>query len=65
MEGYIKFYNPMKGFGFIKGEEKDYFFHMTDVDKEDLNSIDKEVKVEFETEAHPKGEKAVNIKIIR
>jgi cold shock CspA family protein len=28
MEGTVKFYNPLKGFGFIKSD-KDYFFHMT------------------------------------
>jgi len=65
MEGYIKFYNPMKGFGFIKSEEKEYFFHISDVDREDANSIEQEVKVEFETTPHPKGEKAINVKVIK
>ncbi len=65
MEGYIKFFNPMKGFGFIKSEEKEYFFHISEVDQADANSIEQEVKVEFETEPDPKGEKATNIKIIK
>ncbi|MEJ2544745.1 MAG: cold shock domain-containing protein, partial [Calditrichaceae bacterium] len=32
MEGKIKWYNPIKGFGFIVGEDgKDIFVHQTDI----------------------------------
>ena len=32
MKGKVKFFNKMKGFGFISGEDgKDYFVHQTDL----------------------------------
>lgn len=62
MEGHVKFFNPMKGYGFIKGEKKEYFFHISDVDTQGIKEGD---KVEFEIMSHPKGEKATKVKILK
>ena len=60
MKGTVKFFNNMKGFGFITGEDgKDYFVHKSglkaDVEIKDGDSVD------FEVEQGDKGLKAVNV----
>jgi len=60
MKGTVKFFNDMKGFGFIAGEDgKEYFVHQTGL-KEGvfLNEND---AVEFEGEQGDRGPKAVNV----
>lgn len=61
MEGKVKFYNDMKGFGFITGEdEKDYFVHQTGVaEGVRLNNED---SVVFDVETNDRGLKAVNVR---
>ncbi len=52
----------MKGFGFITSGDKEYFFHISEVEGREAQ---KEDEVEFETAPDPKGEKAVKIKILK
>jgi len=61
MEGKIKWYNPIKGFGFIVGEDgKDIFVHQTDIPTDvELNDDD---PVEYEVEQSERGPKAKNVK---
>ena len=61
MKGTIKFFNEMKGFGFIHGEDdKEYFFHKTSVQEGvTLNEND---TVTFDVEEGDRGPKAVNVK---
>ena len=61
MEGKIKWYNPIKGFGFIVGEDgKDIFVHQSDVPTGvSLNDDD---PVEYEVEQSERGPKAKNVK---
>jgi len=61
MKGTVKFFNAMKNFGFIAGEDgKEYFVH--------ASSLDEGVKlhendaVEFDVEEGDRGPKAVNVK---
>jgi len=61
MKGTIKFFNEMKGFGFIHGEDgKDYFVHKTSVQGDvTLNEND---SVTFDVEEGDRGPKAVNVR---
>ena len=61
MKGTVKFFNDMKGFGFISGEDgKEYFVHQTGIQEgETLNEND---SVEFEVEQGDRGPKAANVK---
>ncbi len=60
MKGTVKFFNRMKGFGFIAGEDgKEYFVHETSIEGESLNEND---SVEFEVEQGDRGPKAVKVK---
>ena len=61
MKGTVKWYNGMKGFGFIEvdGDEKDVFVHRTAV-PEGVR-LDEGDEVEFDLEETEKGPQAVNI----
>jgi cold shock protein len=60
MKGNVKFFNRMKGFGFIAGEDgKEYFVHQTGL--KDGVTIDENDSVEFEVEKGDRGPKAVNV----
>ncbi len=60
MKGNVKFFNNMKGFGFIAGEDgKEYFVHETGLNEGvSLNEND---AVEFDVEQGDRGPKAVNV----
>jgi len=60
MKGTVKFFNNMKGFGFIAGEDgKEYFVHKTGL-KEGV-SLNENDAVKFEVEQGDRGPKAVNV----
>jgi cold shock protein len=60
MKGNVKFFNRMKGFGFISGEDgKEYFVHQSGL-KEGV-TIDESDSVEFEVEQGDRGLKAVKV----
>jgi CspA family cold shock protein len=62
MKGVVKFYNEKKGFGFINTEEnKDLFFHVTDVTNQEV--LKEKDRVKFDVVTGDRGLKA--IKIIR
>jgi len=62
MKGKVKFFNQIKEFGFIVGEDgNDYFVHKTGL-KEDSN-LDKDDSVSFDIEEGEKGKKAVNVEV--
>ncbi|PIU75760.1 cold-shock protein [Candidatus Pacearchaeota archaeon CG06_land_8_20_14_3_00_35_12] len=61
MKGTVKFFNEMKGFGFITGEDgKDYFMHKTSLTAG--TSLTEKDAVTFDIEQGDKGPKAVNVK---
>ncbi len=62
MEGIIKRLNE-KGFGFItpEGEEKDVFFHRSDLVGVDFDNLQEGDKVTFEKADSDKGPKAANV----
>jgi CspA family cold shock protein len=60
-KGTVKFYNDIKGFGFIKDEatEKEYYVNAT----ETKDQIKKDDSVTFDLEEGKKGLNAVNVKL--
>jgi len=62
MNGNVKFFNRMKGFGFIAAEDgKEYFVHQSDIGEGiELNEND---AVTFDIEEGDKGPKAANVKL--
>lgn len=60
MKGKIKFFNDIKGFGFVTGEDgKDYFVHSTGLVGH--TTLEKDDEVTFEVEKGDKGLKAVKV----
>ena len=53
-----------KGFGFIKGESGDVFFHHSAVLDGMFDELQEGQKVEYEEGSGPKGPRAENVKII-
>jgi len=62
MNGTVKFFNNMKGFGFIAAEDgKEYFVHQTGLN-EGVN-LDENMKVTFDVEDGDRGPKATNVSL--
>ncbi|MBW2972939.1 cold shock domain-containing protein [Candidatus Woesearchaeota archaeon] len=60
MKGTVKFFNEMKGFGFIAGEDgKEYFVHQTGL--KDGVKLHENDAVVFDVEQGDRGPKAVNV----
>lgn len=68
MRGKVKFYNPDKGYGFIKPDEggNDIFVHISAVEKAGLESLQEDAPIEFELEPDRKGKgpKATELKLL-
>ncbi len=63
-KGKVKWYNEMKGFGFIKAEDgKDIFVHRTGLDNSTAK-LEPEQEVEFEVKEGEKGLMAYNVKTV-
>ena len=60
--GTVKFFNNVKGFGFINPDEggKDVFVHQTGL----IDEITEGDKVSYEVEEGPKGLSATNVKLV-
>ncbi len=60
MKGTVKFFNEMKGFGFIAGEDgKEYFVHKTGLNEG--VTLRENDSVTFEVAEGDRGPKAVNV----
>lgn len=61
-EGSVKFFNSVKGFGFIKDKASanEYFVHVTGC----VDTINENDEVEFDLKEGPKGLNAINVKLI-
>jgi CspA family cold shock protein len=61
-EGTVKFFNNLKGFGFISQDDTkaDVFVHSTGL----IDQIRENDKVTFDVESGKKGLNAVNVKVI-
>ena len=66
-EGTVKFFNQMKGFGFITqdGGGQDAFVHISAVEAAGLTGLDTDQRVSFELEPDRRGrESAANLKLL-
>jgi CspA family cold shock protein len=66
-QGTVKFFNEMKGFGFITpdGGGNDAFVHVTALEAAGLRSLNNDQRVEYELAPDRRGrESATNIKLL-
>ncbi len=60
MKGKVKFFNEMKGFGFISGDDgREYFVHQTGIKAG--TALNENDAVTFDIEEGTRGPKAVNV----
>ncbi|HUV30517.1 MAG TPA: cold-shock protein [Acidobacteriota bacterium] len=63
--GTVKWFNPAKGFGFIKrGQGNDVFVHHSAIQGEGFRSLEQDQKVEFTIVETQKGPQAQDVTII-
>jgi CspA family cold shock protein len=57
LNGTVKFFNSMRGFGFISPEsgEKDVFVHVSALESSGVSALKEGDKVSFEIEDDPRG----------
>ena len=62
--GTVKFYNTIKGYGFIQPEDgsKDVFVHATALEAAGMQSLAEGQKVIFDVQPDERGVKAVNLR---
>ncbi len=66
-EGTVKFFNKMKGFGFITpdGGGQDAFVHISAVEAAGMSGLDQDQRVSYELEPDRRGrESAANLKAL-
>lgn len=63
LSGTVKWFNAVRGFGFITGDDgKDYFVHFSQIQMEGFKKLHADQKVEFSVGADGKDRKiAVNV----
>ncbi|MDP3920466.1 MAG: cold-shock protein [Candidatus Omnitrophota bacterium] len=61
-KGTVKWFNNKKGYGFITPESgSDVFVHFSAIGGDGFKTLNEGEPVEFEIEAGPKGEHAINV----
>lgn len=64
MLGRVKFFNSVKGFGFITSEDSiDYFYHVSEV--KDFNLVEYGDVVKFTPTSNEKGNKAIEVSLLQ
>jgi cold shock CspA family protein len=66
MRGKLKWYNVVKGYGFVVADGKEYFFHHTDVVDPDAKARFQKspgLDVEFDEVAAERGPKAAGVRV--
>ncbi len=66
LNGKVKSFNKIKGYGFINGDDgNEYFFHFSSLNMEGFKTVNVDDKVTFEPQDGEKGKRALNIDIIK
>lgn len=64
-QGVVKWFDPVKGYGFIAGNDgKDYFVHQSNILMNGFRFLETGQKVSYQTEPAEKGDKAINVAIL-
>lgn len=64
--GTVKWFNAMKGYGFIgRDEGEDVFVHFSALQMDGYRKLEPEQKVEFSIEEGPKGLQAANVVVLQ
>ncbi len=65
MKGKVKWFDPVKGFGFIASEEgKDVFVHYTEILQRGYKNLEEGQEVTFSIVKSKKGTQATEVKVI-
>ena len=67
VEGYVKWFNNKKGYGFISVHDQDYVFvHFSNIDMDGFKKLDIGDEVEFELKesTEEKGPEALKVKVV-
>jgi len=64
--GTVKWFNPQKGYGFIRQDQgPDVFVHFSAIQGSGYRVLEEGQRVEFEVERTPRGLRAVKVRLIR
>jgi cold shock protein len=62
MSGKVKFFNEVKGWGILTGDDGvEVFVHFRDISVDGFKTLKQDQKVSYSTEATDRGVKAVNV----
>ncbi|NIS78771.1 MAG: cold shock domain-containing protein [Anaerolineales bacterium] len=65
IEGTVKWFNAVKGYGFIGREEgDDVFVHYSSINMDGYRKLEEGQQVEFSIENGPKGPQAANVELL-
>ncbi len=63
-QGTIKKLIAERGFGFIKGEQGEIFFHQSALEGTTFDALSEGQQVEYEVGSGPKGPRAENVRVV-
>ena len=65
MKGKVKWFDGMKGYGFITGEDgKEVFVHYSGIVKDGFKALNEKQEVEYELGEGSKGIQAISVKVV-
>ena len=66
-QGKLKWFDPKKGYGFIKPDDgsKDAFLHISALEKANITQLDEGQIIKYELAEHRCKESATNIEIVK
>ncbi len=66
LNGNVKSFNKIKGYGFINGDDgNEYFFHFSSLNMSGFKTVNVNDKVSFDPQTGEKGKRAINIDVVK